>query len=228
MNVYSRFRRFLYQGFIPVTKSLIVLGALIFILYYVLQLFHFRSLYNLLGLFTGGVFHYPWTLLTYPLVNPDPFSLIFGLLWLWFVGGSLERSWGSWTFGIYLFWVTLFTGIMITLVGFIVGKMIFISGFWIPLVALTWAWASIFPDREILFWGIIPLRAKWLAWINAVIVFFNYALQSHWLMGFASISGILILYLFGGKGGFFFKDIKSWLEERRRKARRNKFKVYKH
>ena len=98
-------------------------------------------------------------------------------------------------------------------------------------MAITWAWAGIYPEREMLFFGIIPLKAMWLAWIYAAFTFFQYA-TNNWLMGFASLGGILVVYLFRGKepdwvGSQGF-SVRSWLEKRRRDARKNKFKLIKH
>jgi membrane associated rhomboid family serine protease len=221
----------------PVTKSIMVMAGVIFLLYYGLQLFNIRLLDGFLTLNPASIFDFPWTLVSYPLFNPDPFALLFGLLWLWFVGGNLEQIWNSWSYFIFILLVTIVTGTMMSLVAwFFLGGMFSISGLWLPLVAVTWAWARVYPEREMLFWGIIPLRAEWLAWINAAFIFFQYAL-SNWLLGFASISGILIVYLFRGKmlrqglrywawsRGF---SLRGWLDKRRRQVRKNKFKVIKH
>ncbi|MGE5582137.1 MAG: DUF1751 domain-containing protein [Bacillota bacterium] len=230
MGILDRIRRFLYQGFIPVTKSLILLSGIVFFGGLI-----FKEIYNYLVLIPDTVFQLPWTLITYPLVNPEPLSLIFALLWFWFVGGSLERSWGSWNYGLFALLVTLTTGVLMTAAGIFLGVEVVVRDFWLPLVALTWAWAGIFPDREVLLWGIIPLRAQWLAWITAAIVFFSY-IHPHWLLGFASISGILVVYFFRGSGPFsrgvrywaWSHGLSGWLDNRRQKARRKRLKVIKH
>lgn len=239
MQTLNKFKRFLYRGSIPVTKSIMVLTGVIFLLYYGLQLFNIGLPDDLLILTPAGIFNFPWTLISYPLVNLDPFALLFGLLWLWFIGGNLEQTWSSWSYLVFLFLVTIVTGIMMSMVAWLfLGGVFTISGLWLPLVAITWAWARIYPEREMLFWGIIPLRAQWLAWINAAFIFFSYAnAKSYWLMGFASISGILVVYLFRGKAlshglrywawshGF---SLRGQMEKRRREARKKKFKVIKH
>src|SRR5689334_4567418 len=52
------------------------------------------------GEFFRGSF---WTPLTYTFLNPEPLSLLFGLLGLWFVGASLERMWGTRRFLVFYF-----------------------------------------------------------------------------------------------------------------------------
>lgn len=214
-----------------------VLCGLFFLLYYSLQLLHYESVIGLFTLTPANVFHTPWTLITYPLINTDPLGLIFGLLWLWFIGGTLERSWGSWAYFLFTFVVTLITGLAMTVVAWLFMDPFFvIADLWLPLVAITWAWAGIYPDRELLFWGIIPIKAEWLAWINALFIFIRYV-RSHWLMGLASICGILVVYLFRGRSlGHGLRywawnhgiSLRGWLQKRRHEAKKRKFKIIKH
>ena len=175
LELFYKFKRFIYQDFIPVTKSILVLTGVIFLLHYILLYFNSGILDGFLILTPASVFHAPWTLITYPLLNPDPIAWIFSLLWLWFIGGSLERTWGSWPFFTFVFMVTVVTGILMTAVGWFFANGSFVVGLQLPLVAITWAWAGIYPDREMLFFGIIPLKAMWLAWIYAAFTFFQYA-----------------------------------------------------
>jgi len=218
---------FLYKDFIPVTKGLILLGGIFFILF---QLY--RPAIGLVAFNSLTFFRYPWTMLTYPLANSDVLSIIFALLWLWFIGGSLERSWGSQTYGFFFFLVTLVTGLAMALVGwFILQVPILIAGFWLPLTAITWAWAEINRGQELLFWGLIPIKAEWLAWIQAALTFFTY-FRRHWSLGLASISGIAVVYLFRGNGpfahgfrywlwrkGFSFKGLTGRFRRKKRRLR---------
>lgn len=202
-----RLRRFLYQEFIPVTKTVAVICGLLYLLLALIPVA--GALIGFLTLNPGTGFFMPWTLITYPFFNGslrEFISIIFSLLWLWFIGGSLERNWGSKTYGLFLFLTTLVTGVAISLIGLIhLAPNTIVYGLWLPLVGLTWAWAEISPDQEVLFWGIIPLKAKWLAWISAAIVFFSFfqrgfTFPGKILFGLASISGIAVVYLFTGKG----------------------------
>ncbi len=198
---------FLYKDFIPVTKGLILAGVITLFL----SLFY-RPFFDLLSLSSATLSRYPWTIITYPLANQG-ISLIFAALWLWFTGGSLERTWGSLTYGIFLFLVTLVTGLLIMLVSWVfVPLPVKAAGFWLPLTSLTWAWAEIFRDRELLFWGLIPVKSQWLAWILAAMTFFSYS-HYHFLLGAASLSGIGVVYLFCGRGPFS-RGFRYWLWQR--------------
>ena len=238
-----RLRRFLYQEFTPVTKTVALLSGAVFLLTAIIPGFGILAGFIVLDPLNG--FFKPWTLVTYPLFNGgvrEFFSIIFGIIWLWFVGGSLERSWGSKTYGLFLFLTTLVTGVFMSLLSFIhLGPDIYIYGLWLPLAGLTWAWAEIEPDRELLFWGIIPLKARWLAWISAVTTFFNFfrgnSLLGQILSGLAAVSGIAIAYLFTGNGPFsrgyryYAWQRKAspsrWGEDKQRKPGRKRFRVIK-
>jgi membrane associated rhomboid family serine protease len=236
VDTFRQIKRFLYQGFMPATKSIMVLTGVTFLIYWGLQLLGLGTYAGFLVLTPGNVLHSPWTLVTYALLTPDPLGLLFGLIWLWFVGGNLERAWGSRLYLGFILSVTIVTGMAMSLVGWIVlDGMLAVSDLWLPLVAVTWAWAGIYPEREMQFWGIIPIKAIWLAWINAAIILFYYA-RTHWLLGLASISGIVVVYLFQGWGGgkgtsFGYRTgnpgggMQGWLEKRRRNARKKKFRV---
>ncbi len=237
LQAFSKFKRFLYQGSIPVTKGIMVLCGLFFLLYYIFQALNYEFFADFLVLNPAGVFHSPWTLITYPLLNPDPFSLIFGLLWLWFIGGTLERTWGSTLYFILTALATILTGMAMSVVAcFFLGGDFRIFDLWLPLVAITWAWSGVYPEREMLFFGIVPIKAQWLAWINAAFIFFQY-MRIHWLMGFAAISGILVVYLFRGKTlGYGLRfwawnhgfPLRGWYQKKRHEAKKKRFRIIKH
>ncbi|NLW59026.1 MAG: DUF1751 domain-containing protein [Firmicutes bacterium] len=236
MNRYARdFRRFLYREYIPVTKGIIVLSLTLFIGHYVLAMLRI----NLFALFHFPTLRWwwrPWTFLTYPLVNPGLGDL-FALLWLWYIGGSLERTWGGQTYGLFLGLTTAVTSLAFFLVSLIFGVNIAIRGLWLPLTGLTWAWAKLYPDRELLFWGLIPIRAEWLAWIHAGLVFFNYLGYYNLLFALAAVSSVAVAYLFTGQGPFA-RGVrywawthnypgKGWAEKIKTKWRRRRLKVVK-
>lgn len=230
MNYYlSKFFRFINEGAIPFTKAILVLSGLCFILNLLLRGFSIISLNSLLGLIPVKLPGSFWTFFTYPFVNSDFLSLIFSGLWLWYVGGSLERTWGTRFFGFFFVMVTLVTGGVMALAAFITRITGFsIAGLWLSLVGVTWAWATVYPEREVMFWGVFPIKALWLACINVGITFFNY-LQINIFMALASISGIILIYLFGDTGrlgrGLHYR---SWRQDRSYpKKRRNRLRIIK-
>lgn len=199
MNRYAgRLRRFLDSGYTRVTNWLIFLSIVFFIGLNLLRLVGL-DLTHLFLFSTSRFYLAPWTLLTYPLVNYAPISLLFTLLWLWFVGGSLERSWGEQTYAFFLALATIVTGLAFALVALLFGNTT-LSGLWFTLTGVTWAWAKLYPDRELLLWGLFPIKAEWLAWIQAGMMFYQYLVRLNIFYALASISSIAVVYLFTGRG----------------------------
>jgi len=193
----AEFKRFLYRELIPVTKGTIILNIAVFLVTLFTPIVGIQA-EGWLWLNPLNVLGYPWTILTYALVN-DLLSVIFGALWLWLVGAGLERMWGSTRYGWFLVMVTGVTGLAMAIIGFWLKVAVPVFGIWLPLVGVTWAWARLDPHRELLFWGIVPVKARWLAWIHTVLVFATYA-RIHILFGIAGIIGIFLANLNWGKG----------------------------
>jgi membrane associated rhomboid family serine protease len=129
----------------------------------------------------------PWTLLTYPLVSFEIIGVIFYGLWLYFVGGSLERSWGTRFYGLFFFLMAL-----ISALGLIAGALLLrvpvMADNWLAIAALTLTWCLLNPNETIRFNFFIPIQAKWLGIFEVLIIFFTYA-RFHPLMGFFALSG---------------------------------------
>jgi membrane associated rhomboid family serine protease len=153
-----------------------------------------RSFWEAL-VFTADTFPaQPWRLLTYPLVNCfcSFGNFILSLLWLWFIGGSLERLWGTRFYLLFFFAAAALSALTVWMGGLVVFGSILLSmpplaGFLIPEAALTVAWAVLNAEAVVLFAFIFPLRAKWIAWISVAIVFFAYPFP--W--GLFALSGCL-------------------------------------
>lgn len=108
-----------------------------------------------------------WRLVTFVFIpNASGFwALIFFYFYYW-IGGTLERHWGTPRFNIFVL-----TGILLTIVyGFI---LYFATGISYPVAAdyiymsMFFSFATLFPDMQVLLFFIIPIKIKWLAILNA-------------------------------------------------------------
>ena len=136
---------------------------------------------------------FPWTALTYPLFSPDPIGLLFYGLLLWFVGGSLERSWGTRFYAIYFAAMSVITALGMSLGAWLYNAQFSLS-YYLPLAALFLAWAMLNPNLEIRLYGIIPILAKWLALGQVLIIFFTHSSRAYPLLGFFALSGCAASY----------------------------------
>ena len=103
----------------------------------------------------------PWTLLTYPLVSFDIIGVIFYGFWLFFVGGSLERSWGTRFYATYFFALAVISALGLTAGSFLVQIPVLVTN-WLPLAAITLTWCLLNPNEVIRFNFLFPIQAKWL------------------------------------------------------------------
>lgn len=103
-----------------------------------------------------------WRLLTFVLIPPrsSPFWLMVNLYFMWWVGSSLEQHWGAFKFNVYYF---------ANVAGAIVAALLTggASNFWLNDVALLLAFATLFPDVEILVFFVLPVKVKWLGLLSA-------------------------------------------------------------
>lgn len=113
-----------------------------------------------------------WRLVTFVFVplNTNPVLVLVSLYFYWFIGNTLESEWGSVKFTAFYgvgYLLNLAAGLLLAL---------FFGGFSFPAVtadvtylnlSLFFAFATLFPDVRFLLFFIIPVKAKWLGWIDA-------------------------------------------------------------
>ena len=115
-----------------------------------------------------------WRLITFIFV-PDASNLLYLFLFLYFyyfIGSALERQWGSGKFTIYYF-----SGVLLTILyGFVVhfcgGSMALLGAGYINL-SMFFAFATFYPNNIVLLLFVIPIKIKWLAYIDAAYFLLN-------------------------------------------------------
>lgn len=157
----------------------------------------------------GGQF---WRLVSFIFIpiNSSPLFILFTLYFYWLIGDALEREWGAAKFTLFYL-----TGIVGTIVaGFITG---FATNHYLNL-SLFFAFAVLFPDFELLLFFILPVKIKWLAYLDAA--YFVYLLIfSGWPQRVALLVAIANIIL------FFEHDVRNRIVNyRRRQQWRNHFR----
>ena len=159
---------------IPFTRGLLITMAVVFLAYFftgqdsgpIAEIFLFRS---------DQWLHRPWTWFTYALLEMPSLWVIFTVLVLYQIGGSLERSWGSLNYGVLFFAFAGIGALAFIPALYILGKPVMLAGATIPLVSIVAAWAAIDPELEMCFWG-IPTRAKLIAALWVGLTYFQFGL----------------------------------------------------
>lgn len=159
-----------------------------------------------------------WRLVTYIFIPPESSMLwIFFVLYFYYlIGTSLEHEWGSFKFNIYYLIGMLGT----TIAAFITGEGT--TGVYLNL-SLFLAFAHLYPNYEVLLFFILPVKVKYLGWLN--LAFIGYTILTRPLpYKAAAIASIINFLVFFGRDFIdqikmkrqvyrnrkrFFKDIKG-------------------
>jgi membrane associated rhomboid family serine protease len=145
-----------------------------------------------------------WTVGTYMFVHGGLMHLTLNMLMLWMFGPRVEREFGTRAFAKFYVWCGLGGAIFhLLLVG--EGVVIGASG---AVVGVVLAFALRWPDENLYLFGVIPMRARWLAvWMiawNVGMALMDMSGYSHSQTAWMSHVGGLVfawLYLNGSKGG---------------------------
>jgi len=157
-----------------------------------------------------------WRVITFVFqpLNSNPIWLFISLYVYYFLGTSLEREWGTFSFNIYYF-----IGILGAIIaGFLVGTAtnLFIN------TALLLAFAQLFPDTEFRLFFLIPVKVKYIGYATWIIygISLIVALVS---LDFPMVAAILasLANFFVFFGGDISGKLRTWLKYR---GRRRQFK----
>ena len=139
-----------------------------------------------------------WTAFTYPWGSFGVEVIIFflmGLLWLYSIGGDVEREVGPRFYAALFFVMTLLGAIGVTIGGAVMNTKGMAMGDLIPACGITCVWASRRPNTMASFFG-IPIAAKWIGGLAVLMVLIPYG-KSAPLMGLFAALPCLVGWLFG-------------------------------
>lgn len=196
----------------PMIKKLLWVVGGAYVVQLLLQAVGLGALVVWVSLYPPLLFGYGavWQLLTYALLHGGLWHLLVNLLGLWMFGGDVERVLGS-RGVLQLFLVSVAGGgLLHAVVGLLVADPVRVVGASAGVLGLLTAFAIFFPDRQILIFGIVPMRARWFAILFGAISVLG-ALEAGAGRGsqvahLAHLGGIAagwlyLLWLRGGRGG---------------------------
>ena len=185
-------RDFVTRGGIPVTMTLIIVNVVLFFAAFFSPNAAGPLLERFLTFQSPDWLAMPWTLLTYPLFSGGLFSLLFGCLFFWFAGGSLERSWGSGRFAGFLAGITVATSLSFALGGLIFHRPTpLLAGLSLPLDATIVAFCMLNPEEGFRYF-FFTIRAKYIALIVTVWTLVSYGP----IFGVFACGGIVAAFLY--------------------------------
>jgi membrane associated rhomboid family serine protease len=208
-------------------KYLIIITSAAFVVTYVpAQIFGWGDPYALFSLRPADVTQnlFVFQLFTYLFLHAGWFHIIFNMFALWMFGCDLERAWGSNQFLFYYFLTGVGAGIFdVVLQPFSNLPTVGCSG---AIFGLLLAYGVLFPDRPILLWMIIPIKAKWFVVIVGAIEFVSSLSDpGSGISHVAHLGGMLFGYFYL-RGGRFPQRLQLRYQDWRRARLRRKFEVY--
>jgi len=136
---------------------------------FILNLVNAKFYYTYLALDAGAILRgQVWRIVTF-LIQPPDNSIIFIIFLLYLcymIGRSLEAAWGAFRFNLYFFSGVLFHVIAVIIVYLIFGINLPVGTYYLSL-SLYFPFAVLYPNVEFLLFFAIPVKVKYLAWINA-------------------------------------------------------------
>lgn len=152
-----------------------------------------------------------WRLVTWILIPPPSGNIFFMLIMLYFycsIGTTLERTWGTYRYNVYLFQGMLFTiaGSFVLMgfqylfngdsvsAGYFMYASQYFSTYFVNM-SIFLAFAATFPDVQVLLMFIIPIKVKWLGVIYGVMLVLDF-LQSDVARKFAITASLLNFIVF--------------------------------
>ena len=154
--------------------------------------------FNLNGLLHGEI----WRIVTfifYPSAS-SPLMLIISLYFYYWIGSTLEQQWGTAKFNLYYF-----SGMLLTVIGAILASLIIgnsfisVAGTTYVNLSMFFAFATLYPDAQVLLFFFIPVKIKWMAILDACyfayIIFFC-AASRYWIGVVLPLVALLNFFVF--------------------------------
>jgi len=185
------------QSRVPGLSRAVRLIILINLILYIVQHFAPDGYLRVFGLVPALVLGrgFIWQLLTYMFLHGSLLHIFFNMLFLWMMGSELERYWGSREFVKYY----LVTGAGAGVVNVLVQphSAVPIIGASGAVFGLIIAFGMAFPDRELLLYFFIRIKAKHFAVLIGLIELISlFALPNAGVARFAHLGGLVVGYLY--------------------------------
>jgi membrane associated rhomboid family serine protease len=224
----------------PAVRNIIIACTGVLLVQYLLRILlplnytaEFNHFFGLVPYYITRRF-YIWQLATYLFLHEDIWHLFFNMLFLYFFGMDLERTWGTRRFYEYYFLTGMGAGLITVLinvirdphaVGYAVGiPTIGASG---AIFGIMIAAGIMFPDRQVWLFPLpisIPMK---LLVLGSIVIEFFLSLDAGGdnISHITHLGGALVGYLYLRRGLFLYRFRNDYLDWKRRRARR-KFEVY--
>lgn len=115
-----------------------------------------------------------WRIFTFLIKGPSE-GILFALIALYLyymIGTNLENQWGAFRFNMY-FLIGILGHVIAAIIVYLITGVPYLLGTSYLNFSLFFAFAATYPNMQFLLFFIIPIKAKWMAWLNGA--YFVYA-----------------------------------------------------
>ena len=187
----------------PVTRALLLINVAVFFLLPLLG----GSVEALFALWPLGTHFLPWQVVTYSFLHGNFEHLFFNMLGLWMFGSELERIWGEKRFLQFYAASVLAAALAQLVVTAVMGSVYPTVGASGGLFGLLFAFAVMFPNRVILLFFVIPMKARYLVALYGLLELYQgvYVMNSgvaHFAHLGGMVGGFLMIRYWRGQAPF--------------------------
>jgi hypothetical protein len=115
-----------------------------------------------------------WRIFTFLIQGPSD-GILFAIIALYLyymIGTNLENQWGAFRFNMY-FLIGILGHVIAAIIVYLITGVPYLLGTSYLNFSLFFAFAATYPNMQFLLFFIIPIKAKWMAWLNGA--YFVYA-----------------------------------------------------
>ena len=187
----------------PVTRALLLINVAVFFL---ARLFG-GGIESVFALWPLGTNFLPWQVATYAFLHGSFEHLFFNMLGLWMFGSELERIWGEKRFLQFYAASVLAAALTQLVVTAVMGSGYPTVGASGGLFGLLFAFAVMFPNRVILLFFVIPMKARYLVALYGLLELYQgvYVMNSgvaHFAHLGGMVGGFLMIRYWRGQAPF--------------------------
>lgn len=175
------------------------------------------SLASALSFYLPNILHgQVWRIFTFVLVSMSGdmilpgtgiFFVAVSAYFYWWIGSLLEREWGTTKFTVFYL-----GGVLLNILyGFVAGY----ANMWYVNLSMFFAFATLYGDMQVLLFFLIPIKVKWLAWIDGALFLWSVLsslLMRNWFGALLPIVAILNYLI------FFWQDFRYLFARARRRT----------
>lgn len=158
-----------------------------------------------------------WRLVTYVLVPqifsilpfPEWFNAAFFVLFMMWMGNGLEEAWGAFRLNLFC---------LVTMLGITIAAFLFGASYsqYMFTQVLFFAFARFYPDTQINLYFVLPVKVKWIAWLDAALLAYQFTFQGNSYRA-ALLASLASYFLFFGREIFQEARMRGQVASRRQR-----------